>query len=114
MQTQEEYISQPMTPAPTAPAPALTQESTPPQLIKQPEQDIDIEDADDGLDFGAFAVRSSTTELPPHRPKGTSDNLMTLADIKKDKGDYLRLEGTPPDRFDRNHERTLRFLTQFK
>ena len=39
---------------------------------------------------------------------------MTLADVKKDKGDYLRLEGTPPDRFDGNCERMLRFLTQFK
>lgn len=39
---------------------------------------------------------------------------MTLANVKKDKGDYLHLEETPPDQFDGNHKRTLRFLTQFK
>ena len=82
---------------PTALAPVPTQESTPPQLIEQPEHDADIEDADDGLDFGVFAVHSSTTELPPRRPRGDGDNPMTLADVKKDKSKYLCLEGTPPD-----------------
>ena len=97
MQTQEEYISQPLTPAPTPPAPAPTQESTPPQLIEQPERNTDIEDVDNGLDFGVFAVCFLTTELPPCHPSGTSDDPMTLADIKKDKGNYLHLEGTPPN-----------------
>ena len=36
---------------------------------------------------------------------------MTLADVRNGKDDYLRLEGTPPDRFDRNRKRMLYFLT---
>ena len=44
------------------------QESMPPQVIEEPEHDSDIKDANQGLDYGAFAVQSSTTELPPRRP----------------------------------------------
>ena len=110
LEHQEAYISRPSTPANDEP----TQESTPPQVVEEPEHDSDIEDVEQGLDYGVFAVRSSTTELPPRRPRGTGDDPMTLADVRSSKDDYLRLEGTPPDRFDGNRERTLRFLTQFK
>ena len=110
LENQEAYVSRPSTPANDEP----TQESTPPQVVEEPEHDSDIEDVERGLEYGAFAVRSSTTELPPRRPRGTGDDPMTLADARSDKNDYLRLEGTPPDRFDGNRERTLRFLTQFK
>ena len=110
LEHQEVYISRPSTPANDEP----TQESTPPQVVEEPEHDSNIEDVDQGLDYGAFAVHSSTTELPPCRPRGTGDDPMTLADVRNSKDNYLCLEGTPPDRFDGNHERTLRFLTQFK
>ena len=83
-------------------------------MVEEPEHDSDIEDVEQGLDYGAFAVHSSTTELPPCRPRGTGDDPMMLADVRNGKDDYLRLEGMPPDRFDGNRERTLCFLTQFK
>ena len=80
----------------------------------KPEHDSDIEDVKQGLDYSVFAVRSSTTELPLHRPRGNGDDLMTLADIRTGKDDYLHLESTPPNQFNRNCQCTLRFLTQFK
>ena len=110
LEQQEAYVSRPSMPAHDEP----TQESTPPQVVKEPEHDSEVEDAEQGLDYGAFTVRSSTTELPPHRPRGTGDDPMMLTDVRKNKDDYLCLEGTPPDQFDRNCECMLRFLTQFK
>ena len=83
-------------------------------MVEEPKHDSEIKDAEQGLDYGAFAVRSSTTELPPCCPRGTGNDPMMLADVQNNKDDYLCLEGTPPDRFDGNCERTLHFLTQFK
>ena len=79
----------------------------PPQVVEEPEHNSDIEDVKQGLDYGVFAVHSSTTELPPHHPRGNGDDLIMLADIRTGKDNYLCLEGTPPNRFDGNHERTL-------
>ena len=110
LEHQEAYVSQPLMPANDK----LTQESTPPQVVEEPKHDSNIEDVKQGLDYGAFAIHSSTTELPPRCPRGTGNDPMMLADVCNGKDDYLCLEGTPPDRFDGNHERTLRFLTQFK
>ena len=113
LEHQEAYVSRPAMPAtPTHNKPM--QESTLPQVVEEPEHDSDIEDVEQGLDYGVFAVCSSTTELPPCRPRGTGDDPMMLADVCNSKNDYLRLEGTPPDRFDGNCECMLRFLTQFK
>ena len=83
----------------------------PPQVVEEPEHDDNIKDVKQGLDYGAFTVCSSTIELPPCCPRGTSNDLMTLADVCNNKDDYLCLEGTSPDRFDGNHKHTLRFLT---
>ena len=110
LEHQEAYISRPSMPAHDEP----TQESTPPQVVEEPEHDSDIKDVEQGLDYSAFAICSSTTELPLRCPRGNGDNPMTLANIRSSKDDYLCLEGTPPDRFDGNQEHTLRFLTQFK
>ena len=93
IECQEAYVLRPLTPANDKP----TQESTPPQVVEEPEHDSNIKDVDQGLDYGAFAVRSSTTELPPRRPRGTGNDPMTLADVRNSKDDYLCLEGTPPD-----------------
>jgi len=67
--------------------------------------------------FGSFAIRSSQTERGAlRRPKGTSDDPFTLADVgpAPNKDDDLQLEGSPPDRFEGDRAETLNFLTQFK
>ena len=110
LEHQEVYVSRPSMPAHDEP----TQESTPPQVVKEPEHNSEIEDAEQGLDYSAFAVCSSTTKLPPCHPRGTGDDPMTITDIRGSKDDYLRLEGTPPNQFNGNHKHTLHFLTQFK
>ena len=93
LEHQEAYVLQLSTPAHNEP----TQESTPPQVVEEPEHDSEIKDAEQGLNYGAFTIHSSTTELPPCRPRGTGDDLMMLADVRNGKDDYLHLEGTPPD-----------------
>src|SRR5260221_10700320 len=65
--------------------------------------------------FGSPAILSSQAVRDnPRRPKGTGDDPFTLADLgpvdKKD--DDLGLEGSPPDRYDGDLERTTKFLTQ--
>ena len=60
------------------------------------------------------AGHSSATNRPPRRPAGTGDDPMTLDALTAPRGEYLRLEGNPPDRFDGDRERTMRFLTQFR
>ena len=39
---------------------------------------------------------------------------MTLGALTAPRGEYLRLKGNPPDRFDGDRERTMCFLTQFR
>jgi len=82
-------------------------EDTPLPAAKQPGKDAS---------FGPAAILSSQAVRDnPRRPKGTGDDPFTFADLgpvdKKD--DDLGLEGSPPDRYDGDRERTTNFLTRF-
>ena len=92
LEHQEAYISWPAMLAHDEP----TQESTPPQVVEEPKCNSEIEDTEQGLDYG------------------TSNDPMMLTNVCSNKDNYLCLEGTPPDRFNENYECTLCFLTQFK
>jgi len=67
--------------------------------------------------FGSFEMRSSQTacDKPPCQPCGTGDDPFTLENLplddKEDKAH--RLEGIHPNKFNRDHSQTTRFLATF-
>lgn len=76
-----------------------------------------LRDPENDVPFGSFAIRSSQTERGAlRRPKGTGDDPFTIADPgpAPNQDDDLRLEGSPPDRFEGDRAQTLKFLTQFR
>ena len=76
-----------------------------------------LRDLENDVPFGSLAIRSSQIERGAlRRPKGTGDDPFTLADPgpAPNQDDDLRLEGSPPDRFEGDRAQALKFLTQFK